>query len=90
MLLSQVNTRISHKLLNEVKKMIGRVCLENSYHYIENENVYETDLFMDGLHLKNCSKKMLSYNFIVHLETRNTFLEKRIWFLNIDWRKTLV
>ena len=44
------NTRISHKLLNEVNEMIERFCLENDYYYIENENVYENDLFKDGLH----------------------------------------
>ena len=33
--------------------MIGRVCLGNSFHYIENRNVHENDLFKDGLHLQN-------------------------------------
>ena len=33
------------------------VCLENGYHYIENGNVYENDLFKDGLHLQNSGKK---------------------------------
>ena len=42
------NTRISHKLLNEVNKMIERVCLENDYYYIGNGNVCENDLFKDG------------------------------------------
>ena len=51
------NTRISHKLLNEVNEMIERVCLENGYYYIENGNVYENDLFKDGLHLQNSGKK---------------------------------
>ena len=63
------NTRISHKLLNEVNEMIVRVCLENSYHYIENGDVYENDLFKDGLHLQNSGKKILPYNFVVNLQT---------------------
>ena len=50
------NTRLSLKLLNEVNEMIEWVCLENGYHYIENENVYENDLFKDGLHLQNSGK----------------------------------
>ena len=37
--------------------MIERVCLENGYYYIENGNVYENDLFKNGLHLQNSSKK---------------------------------
>ena len=72
------NTRISHKLLNEVNEMIERVCLENSYHYIENGNVYENNLFKDGLNLQNSSKKILSHNFIVNLQLYDTFIEKRI------------
>ena len=51
------NTRVSRKLLNEVNEMIERVCLEDGYHYIENGNVYENDLFKDELHLQNSDKK---------------------------------
>ena len=47
--------------------MIERVSLENGYHYIENGNIYENDLFKDGLHRQNSGKKILSYNFIVNL-----------------------
>ena len=57
--------------------MIERVCLENGYYYIENGNVYENDLFKNGLHLQNSSKKILSHNFIVNIQTFGTFLEKR-------------
>ena len=49
--------------------MIERVCLENGYHYIKNGNVYENDLFKDGLHLQNSGKKNLCQNFIVNLQT---------------------
>ena len=70
--------------------MIERVCLENGYHYIENGNVYENDLFKDGLHLQNSSNKILSHNFIVNLQTYNTFLEKRIRSQNIGRYETLV
>ena len=52
------NTRISQKLLNEVNKMIEKICLENGYHYIENGIVYENDLFKNGLHLQNSGKKI--------------------------------
>ena len=69
-------TRISHRLLNEVNEMIERVCLENGYYYTENGNVYENDLFKDGLHLQNSGKKILSHNFIANLQTCGTFLEK--------------
>ena len=81
------NTRISQKLLNEVNKMIERVCLENGYYYIENGNVYENDLFKDGLHLLNFGKKVLSHNFIVNFQTYGTFLEKRTWSPNIGQRE---
>ena len=47
--------------------MIERVSLENGYHYIENGNIYENDLFKDGLHRQNSGKKILSHNFIVNL-----------------------
>ena len=58
------NTRISQKLLNEVNKMIEKICLENGYHYIENGIVYENDLFKNGLHLQNSGKKIC---FIISL-----------------------
>ena len=87
---STFNTRISQKLLNEVNEMIERVCLENGYHYIKNGNVYENDLFKDGLHLQNSGKKNLCQNFIVNLQTYNTFLEKRMWSPNIGRHETLV
>ena len=93
MFLSQVlsfDTKISHKLLHEVNKMIERVCLENGYHYIENGNVYENDLFKDGLRFQNFGKKVLSHNFIVNLQMYDTFLEKRIWSTNIGRRETMV
>ena len=70
--------------------MIGRVCLENSFHYIENENVHENDLFKDGLHLLNSDQIFLSHNFIVNLQTCGTFLEKLMWFPNIGRRETLL
>ena len=70
------NTRISHKLLNEVNEMIERFCLENDYYYIENGNAFENDLFKDGLHQQNSGKKTLSQNFIANLQTYDTFLEK--------------
>ena len=49
------NTRISHKLLDEVNEMIERVY--HGYHYMENENVYENDLFKDGYIYKILAKK---------------------------------
>ena len=60
------NSRIFHRLLNEATEMIERVCLENGYYYIENGNVYENDLFKDGLHLQNSGKKNFSHSFIVN------------------------
>ena len=66
------------------------ICLENGYHYIENGNVYENDLFKDGLHLQNSGQKVLYLNFIVNLQTYGTFLEKRTWSPNIGRRETLV
>ena len=49
--------RISHMLLKEVNQMKERVCLGNSYPYIENRNVQENDLFKDGLRLQGSAKK---------------------------------
>ena len=69
--------RISHTLLSEVNEMIDRVCLKYGYYYAENGNGCENDLFRDGLHLQNSCKKVLSQNFIVNLQTYDTFLEKQ-------------
>ena len=38
-----------------------------------NRNVCENDLFKDGLHLQNSGKKILSQNFIVNVQTYDTF-----------------
>ena len=84
------NTRIYHRLLNEVNEMIERVCLENGYYYIENGNVYYNGLFKDGLHLQNSCKKILPHNVIVNIQTYGTFLEKRTWSPNIGRREILV
>ena len=70
--------------------MIERICLENGYHYIENGNVYENNLFKDGLHRQNSGKKILSQNLIVNLQSYGTFLEKQTWSPNIVRRETLV
>ena len=51
MFLSQVttfNTRVPQKLLNEVNEMIEKVCIVNSYYYIENGNGNDNDLFKDA------------------------------------------
>ena len=37
------------------------------------ENVYENNLFKDGLNLQNLGKKILSHNFIVNLQTSALF-----------------
>ena len=70
------NTGMSHTLLNQVNKMIERVCLENGYYYINNGNICENDLFKDGLYLQVSGKKILSQNFIGNLQTCDTFLKK--------------
>ena len=67
------NTRISHKFLNEVNELIESICLENGYHYTENGNAYENDLFKDGLRLQNSGKKDVSHNFIENLQTYALF-----------------
>ena len=61
MFLSQVttfNTRVPQKLLNEVNEMIEKVCIVNSYYYIENGNGNDNDLFKDALQLQNSGKKI--------------------------------
>ena len=73
-----------------MNEMIERICLKNGYYYIESGNVYENDLFKDGLHLQNSGKKILSQNFFVNLQTHGTFLEKRTWPPNIGRCETLV
>ena len=52
------------------------------------ENVYENNLFKDGLNLQNLGKKILSHNFIVNLQTYGTFWLRhdRTWSkINNKW-----
>ena len=51
------NSRILHKLLNEINEMIEKLCLESSYRYMENEYVNKNDLFNDRVHLQNSGEK---------------------------------
>ena len=55
-----------------------------------NGNVCENDLFKNRLHLKNSGKKIMSQNFIVNLQTYDTFVAKRTWSPKIGRWKTLV
>ena len=70
--------------------MIERICLENGNYYMDNGNVCENDLFKNRLHLKNSGKKIMSQNFIVNLQTYDTFVAKRTWSPKIGRWKTLV
>ena len=38
--------------------MIEKVCIVNSYYYIENGNGNDNDLFKDALQLQNSGKKI--------------------------------
>ena len=57
---------------------------------MDNGNVCENDLFKNRLHLKNSGKKIMSQNFIVNLQTCDTFVAKRTWSPKIGRWKTLV
>ena len=57
---------------------------------MDNGNVCENDSFKNRLHLKNSGKKIMSQNFIVNLQTYDTFVAKRTWSPKIGRWKTLV
>ena len=66
-----VNNKPASAYILSVNQCISNMCRDNSFVLIENNNIPISSLFLDGLHLLEIGKRILTNNFIGSL---NNFL----------------
>ena len=69
-----VNNKLTSASITSVKQRISNMCRDNSFVFIDNNNIPTSSLFHDGLHLLEVGKRILANNFIDNL---NRFLRTR-------------
>ena len=58
------STKVNERLIEELNRQIKEFCIANGFTYICNENIKEDSLWVDGIHLNNSGKNILSKNFL--------------------------
>ena len=69
-----VNKKLTRAYISSVNQWISNMCRDNSFVFIDNNNIPTSSLFRDGLHLVEIGKRVLANNFIDNL---NNFLRVR-------------
>ena len=69
-----VNNKLTSAYISSVNQRISDMCRDNSFVFIDNNNIPTSSLFRDGLRLLEVGKRILANNFIDNL---NNFLRKR-------------
>ena len=69
-----VNNKLTSAYISSVNQRISNMCRDNSFVFIDNNNILTSSLFRDGLHLLEVGKRILANNFIDNL---NNFLRIR-------------
>ena len=69
-----VNNKLTSAYISSVNQRICNLCRENSFVFIDNNNIPTRSLFRDGLHLLEIGKRILANNLIGNL---NNFLRIR-------------
>ena len=69
-----VNKKLTSAYISSVNQLISNMCRNNSFVFIDNNNIPTSGLFRDGLHLLEMGKRILANNFIDNL---NNFLRVR-------------
>ena len=69
-----VNNKLTSAYISSVNQRISNMCRDNSFVFIDNNNILTSSLFRDGLHLLEVGKRILANNFIDNL---NRFLRTR-------------
>ena len=69
-----VNNKLTSAYISSVNQRISNMCQDNSFVFIDNNNIPTSSLFRDGLHLLEIGKRILANNFIDNL---NHFLRIR-------------
>ena len=68
------NNKLTSAYILSVNQPIFNMCRDNSFVFIDNNNIPTPSLFHDGLHLLEVGKRILADNFIDNL---NNFLRIR-------------
>ena len=69
-----VNNKLTSAYISSVNGRISNMWRDNSFVFIDNNNIPTSNLFRDGLHLFEVGKRILANNFINNL---NNFLRIR-------------
>ena len=69
-----VNNKLASAYISSVNQRISNMCRDNSFVFIDNNNIPTSSIFRDGLHLREVEKRILANNFIDNL---NIFLRIR-------------
>ena len=69
-----VNNKLTSAYISSVNQRISNMCRDNSFVFIDDNNIPTSSLFRDGLHLLEVGKRILANNFIDNL---NNFLRIR-------------
>ena len=69
-----VNKKLTSAYISSVNQRISNMCRDNSFVFIDNNNIPTSSIFCDGLHLLETGKRVLANNFIDNL---NSFLRVR-------------
>ena len=59
-----VNNKLTNAYISSVNQRISNMCRDNSFVFIDNNNIPTSILFRDGLHLLEVGKRILANNFI--------------------------
>ena len=63
-----VNKKLTSSYISSVNQRVSNMCRENSFVFIDNNNIPTSSLFRDGLHLLEIGKRILANNFIDNLK----------------------
>ena len=69
-----VSNKLRSAYILNVSQCISNICRENSFVFIDSNNIPTSSLFRDGLHLLEIGKRILANNFIDNL---NIFFRAR-------------
>ena len=62
-----VNKKLTSAYISSVNQRISNMCRDNSFVFIDSNNIPTSSLFRDGLHLLEIGKRILTNNFIDNL-----------------------
>ena len=63
-----VNNKLTSVYITSIKQRISNMCRDNSFVFIDNNNILTSSSFRDDLHLLEVGKRILANNFIDSLK----------------------